>query len=110
MLHGRTVALRGAPTLPHIGWNNVERQSGGPLFERIAPGAAFYFVHSFVVDPVDPEVVTGWTEHGTRFPAAIARGALLGVQFHPERSGTDGLRVLANFVAIASDRGVRSAA
>lgn len=110
VLPGRTVALRGAPTLPHIGWNSVERETTTPLFDGIAEEAAFYFVHSYIAAPADPAVVTAWTEHGTRFPAAIARGSLLGVQFHPERSGSDGLRLLANFTAIASGRGIRSAA
>lgn len=110
VMPGRTVTLRGAPTLPHIGWNTVQREAGGPLFDGIAPDAAFYFVHSYVADPADPGVVTGWTEHGARFPAAIAWEAVLGVQFHPERSGTDGLRLLANFAAIASGTGIRSAA
>ena len=98
-LAGRTVLLADAPTLPHIGWNTVERTDANPLFDGSAPGAAFYFVHSFVAAPTDPGLVIGVSEHGSRFPAAIARGNLLGVQFHPERSGPDGLRLLSNFVA-----------
>ena len=101
-LAGRTVLLADAPTLPHIGWNTVERTDANPLFDGIAPGAAFYFVHSFVAAPTDPGLVIGVSEHGSRFPAAISRGNLLGVQFHPERSGPDGLRLLSNFVSIAA--------
>ena len=71
-------------------------------FAGIEPGTAFYFVHSYVVAPRDPAIVLAESEHGSRFPAAIAAGNLLGVQFHPERSGPDGLRLLANFVAIAA--------
>jgi glutamine amidotransferase len=99
---GRTIKLAGAPTLPHIGWNTVELPGRQPLFDGIGSGTAFYFVHSYVAAPDDPGLVIAEAEHGSRFPAAIARGNLLGVQFHPERSGTDGLRLLANFAAIAA--------
>ena len=102
ILGGRTIKLAGAPTLPHIGWNTVELPGGQPLFDGITSGTAFYFVHSYVAAPEDEAVVIAEAEHGSRFPAAIARGNLLGVQFHPERSGDDGLRLLANFTAIAA--------
>jgi glutamine amidotransferase len=97
---GRAVRLEGAPTLPHIGWNQVERTRSHPLFEGIADGADFYFVHSYVgaPDPSARDVVIATTDHGGPFASAIGRDALLGVQFHPERSGPDGLRLLANFV------------
>ena len=102
VLGGRTIKLAGAPTLPHIGWNTVELLGRHPLFDGIGSGTAFYFVHSYVAAPDDPGIVIAEAEHGSPFPAAIARGNLLGVQFHPERSGTDGLRLLANFAAIAA--------
>jgi glutamine amidotransferase len=108
ILGGHTVELAGAPTLPHIGWNNVDQRDGQALFAGIAPGTAFYFVHSYVAAPTDPGVVIAEAEHGSRFPAAIARDNLLGVQFHPERSGADGLRLLANFAAIAAGSATRT--
>ena len=101
-LAGRTILLADAPTLPHIGWNTVERTDAHPLFDGIADGAAFYFVHSYVAAPTDSDLVIGDSEHGSRFAAAIAQGNLLGVQFHPERSGPDGLRLLSNFVSIVA--------
>jgi imidazole glycerol phosphate synthase glutamine amidotransferase subunit len=118
VLPGRTSRLVDAPTLPHIGWNQVVRTREHPLFEGIADGADLYFVHSYAGvpstsagDPVlvptgDPvlaqaeDPVLARTEHGRPFVSAVARGRLLGVQFHPERSGTDGLRLLANFVGL----------
>jgi imidazole glycerol phosphate synthase glutamine amidotransferase subunit len=100
---GRTTRLEDAPTLPHIGWNQVERRLEHPLFDGIADGADFYFVHSYAGTPAtaDDEAVLARTEHGRPFVSAVARGPLLGVQFHPERSGDDGLRLLANVVAMA---------
>lgn len=105
ILPGRTIRLEGAPTLPHIGWNQVERRYDHPVFAGIAPAADFYFVHSYVGAPAGPDagaVILAETEHGTRFVSAVARGRLLGVQFHPERSGVNGLRLVANIVAAAS--------
>ncbi len=104
ILPGRTVRLDGAPTLPHIGWNQVVRRRAHPAFEGIDEDADFYFVHSFVGQPHGPsagELILADTEHGSRFASAVARGRLLGVQFHPERSGANGLRLIANVVAAA---------
>jgi glutamine amidotransferase len=105
LLSGRTVALRDAPTLPHIGWNQVRQREDHPLLAGVPDGADLYFVHSFVVAPTDRTTVVAETEHGSAFPSVIASGNVLGVQFHPERSGTDGLRILANFVAWAASSG-----
>ena len=111
VLEGRTQRLDRAPTLPHIGWNQVERRRSHPLFDGIADGADFYFVHSYAGTPTteDDDVVLAETEHGGRFVSAVARGNLLGVQFHPERSGDDGLRLLANFVALVRTGGLATA-
>jgi imidazole glycerol-phosphate synthase subunit HisH len=107
LLGGRTRRLAHAPTLPHIGWNQVERTREHPLFDGIDDGADFYFVHSYAgeLEGAAEGTELAGTTHGRRFTSAIERGPLLGVQFHPERSGPDGLRLLANFVGL-----VRSAA
>jgi imidazole glycerol phosphate synthase glutamine amidotransferase subunit len=107
VLPGRTVRLDDAPRLPHIGWNQVERRRAHPLFDGIAADADFYFVHSYaaVPGPGTDGVILAETAHGGRFASAIARGSLAGVQFHPERSARDGLRLLANFVGLAAAAG-----
>ncbi|MGZ8593863.1 MAG: imidazole glycerol phosphate synthase subunit HisH [Actinomycetota bacterium] len=106
-LPGRTVRLPDAPTLPHIGWNQVERTRPHPIFDGIDQGADFYFVHSYVGAPSAgagttdrDDLVLARTTHGQPFVSAVARGSMVGVQFHPERSGTDGLRLLGKFVAL----------
>jgi imidazole glycerol phosphate synthase glutamine amidotransferase subunit len=103
-LPGRTARLTDAPTLPHIGWNQVERMRAHPVFDGIDDGADFYFVHSYAGEPTDAsgrgDLVLARTTHGQPFVSAVGRGALVGVQFHPERSGPDGLRFLANFVGL----------
>ena len=107
ILPGRTARLVDAPRLPHIGWNAVDQRRSHPLFEGIADGAEFYFVHSYAACPAGPGasgLVLAETSHGGRFVSALARGTLAGVQFHPERSGHDGLRLLRNFVAMAACR------
>jgi len=103
VLPGRTIRLVGAPRLPHIGWNQVERRRDHPLFDGIDEAADFYFVHSYAAAPGPGAdgLTLAETTHGARFVSAVARGSLTGVQFHPERSGRDGLRLLANFVALA---------
>ena len=104
ILAGRTARIEG-PTLPHIGWNQVERRRRHALFDGIADDADFYFVHSYAGVPEGVSgdaAVLGETTHGGRFVSAVDRGNVLGVQFHPERSGGDGIRLLANFVRWAT--------
>jgi imidazole glycerol phosphate synthase glutamine amidotransferase subunit len=105
ILAGRTARIADAPTLPHIGWNQVERRRRHVLFDGIEENADFYFVHSYAGVPegiTGEAAVLGETTHGGRFVSAIDRGNVIGVQFHPERSGADGIRLLANFVRWAT--------
>jgi imidazole glycerol phosphate synthase glutamine amidotransferase subunit len=105
VIPGRTVLLADAPTLPHIGWNQVERRREHTLFAGIADGADLYFVHSYAGQPaggLGDAVTLAETAHGGRFVSAVDRGNVLGVQFHPERSGGTGLRILGNFTRWAT--------
>jgi glutamine amidotransferase len=88
---------------PHIGWNEVRFERPSPLTEGLpASGGAFYHVHSLAAHPSDPTDVIGSTEYGERFATIVARGSVLGVQFHPEKSSVHGLRMLRNFAAMAA--------
>ena len=105
IVSGRTARIEDAPTLPHIGWNQVERRRHHLLFDGIEKNADFYFVHSYAGVPEGiggDAAILGETTHGGSFVSAIDRGNVLGVQFHPERSGADGIRLLANFVRWAT--------
>ena len=102
LLAGRTEPLVDAPTLPHIGWNSVEVVRPHPLFEGVADGSYFYFVHSFVPAPAEEGLVIARTTHGRPFASAVARGSLYGLQFHPEKSSAAGLRMLSNFVGLVA--------
>lgn len=88
--------------VPHMGWNSVRRRYAHPLFAGIPADAEFYFVHSYYVEPVDGDLILGETDYGVTFPSAIARGALVATQFHPEKSGQWGLKLLENFGAIVT--------
>ena len=105
LLEGDVELIPDAPSLPHIGWNRLEFQRRHPVLEGLPDGTPAYFVHSFVPVPRDPRIVVAETEHGGRFASLVARDHILGFQFHPERSGQDGLRMLRNTLGlIAADR------
>lgn len=98
LIRGRVQRLENAPTLPHIGWNDLETTGRSELFDGLERPVV-YFVHSYAPVPDDPEVVTATSVHGNRFVAGVRSDRVEGVQFHPERSGVTGLRILARFVA-----------
>lgn len=97
LIPGSVRRLASAPRLPHIGWNDVVLRRD-PVFAGIPSGSTFYFVHSFAPVPEDPATVIATCDYGTEFVAAVRSGSRVGVQFHPERSGPVGLRILGNFV------------
>ncbi|MBY5969878.1 imidazole glycerol phosphate synthase subunit HisH [Halomonas denitrificans] len=85
--------------VPHMGWNLVQQPNAHPLWNGIEPGAHFYFVHSYYVAAEQDEQVFGTTEYGNvSAHVAVGRDATFAVQFHPEKSARDGLRLLENFV------------
>jgi len=84
--------------VPHMGWNALDAVIDHPVFKDAPKGAHMYFTHSFAFYPEDDRDVAAWTNHGGAFPAAVARDNLVGVQFHPEKSQSAGLRLLANFL------------
>jgi glutamine amidotransferase len=87
-----------ALTIPHMGWNAIAFARDHALFKGVEDGAHMYFANSFALTPADPADVLATTDHGGPFTAAVAKGNVAGVQFHPEKSQAAGLALLANFL------------
>lgn len=85
--------------VPHMGWNNVRQSRSHPLWSGIEDGERFYFVHSYFVAPGQADLAVGYSEYPFEFVCACARDNVFAVQFHPEKSASAGLRLLANFVS-----------
>jgi glutamine amidotransferase len=84
--------------VPHMGWNEVRQAGAHPLWAGIPDAARFYFVHSYFVEPAVPGLGGASSDYGVRFTSVVARDNIFAVQFHPEKSQAEGLRLLANFV------------
>jgi glutamine amidotransferase len=99
-LEGRCYRLTGSGSIkiPHVGWNALNLTRKASIVEGIPTGSQVYFTHSYVAPVTDDTVAI--TEHGEAFAAAVQRGRIAGVQFHPEKSGEVGLQILRNFLAL----------
>ena len=86
--------------VPHIGWSPVHWEHDSPLTQGLGDQTPFYFVHSFAPRPATDDYVLGTAAYGERFACAVERPPLYGVQFHPEKSSSAGLGLLANFVRV----------
>ncbi len=84
--------------VPHMGWNKVQQKLQHPLWQGIENGSRFYFVHSYYVEAQQQELVAGGCHYGIDFTAAMAEKNIFAVQFHPEKSHTNGLQLLTNFL------------
>jgi len=92
----------GALKLPHIGWNEVRWVRDTPLTQGLPDPSTFYHVHTFVPHPADAEDVLGVSDYGSEFASVVGRGNVYGAQFHPEKSSTHGLALLANFARLCA--------
>ncbi len=106
LIPGRCVRIPGRVgserlRVPHMGWNTVDRVGAGPQLPHLGDGARYYFVHSYVAEPLDPAHLLGVSIYGSAFAAAIARGNVVGLQFHPEKSHRHGMRLLGEFCSQA---------
>ena len=98
IIPGRVIGLPGTTKVPHMGWNSLELRSDSMITEGIEDGAWAYFVHSYIASPEDPGVVAAEADYGTRIPAIVEQGSYVGTQFHPEKSGAAGRRMIENFL------------
>ncbi len=102
VLRGAVVRFQVPPeySVPHMGWNQLAVRRRAPILEGVADGAYFYFVHSYYVAPRDAEVIATETDYPEPFCSMVWRGKLFATQFHPEKSQSDGLRMLRNFAEL----------
>jgi glutamine amidotransferase len=100
LVHGNVVAIPAGRRIPHMGWNLVKLPEDMDLFAGLGKEKHFYFAHSFYADVADNQAKVAYTDYGFDLPASVQKINIYGVQFHPEKSGKAGLKVLVNFAAI----------
>jgi glutamine amidotransferase len=108
LLEGQVVELPPSVQRPHMGWNQLRGLSRHPLVEGVENGAHAYFVHSFAPTSVPESTLVASCMHGVEFAAIAAKDRVLGAQFHPEKSGDMGLRILANYLELAGGTSTRA--
>ena len=106
IIPGMVKRLPGGLKIPHMGWNQVRQIGSHRIFNDIPDNTHFYFVHSYYTDPVDNSVVAGTTDYGISFCSMVIKGNLFATQFHPEKSGYNGLKMYSNFLRMALGEGI----
>lgn len=101
LLNGRIEKIQTKQKLPQIGWNSLEIVNENPLLKGIKDGDYVYFVHSFMAKPQNDKDLSAVCDYGGRVPAMVAKDNIFGCQFHPEKSGDVGLKIIKNFVELS---------
>ena len=96
LLPGEVVKMESSLKIPHMGWNELEIIKEDPLFKGLPDNPHYYFVHSYKLKEITEEVIAV-TEYGGKVPAVVKKDNIIGLQFHPEKSGNNGLKLLENF-------------
>jgi len=97
VIEGKVVRFRRELTVPHMGWNQVRQDRPSPLFAETPDESFFYFAHSYHLAPADEEAAAGTTDYEGRYVSVVQQGMVFGTQFHPEKSGPVGLKMLRSF-------------
>lgn len=100
IIKGNVIKFRHSEKIPQMGWNTVNQVKDIPLFDGIKNNEYFYFVHSYHVNPSDKTTIAGTTDYGYEFPSVLNVGNVYATQFHPEKSGKNGLKMIENFVEL----------
>jgi len=104
LVSGKVVPIPPEQKVPHMGWNLVKLPEDMDLFDELGNEKHFYFAHSFYSDVTDTKAKVAYTDYGFDLPAAVQKKNIFGTQFHPEKSGKTGLRILKNFAKICEKR------
>ncbi len=105
LIPGHVIRMRGDYKIPQVGWNQLQFERQHPLVAGVEAGEFTYFVHSYLVTPIDPSVIVATTDYHQAIPAIVVKDNIVGMQFHPEKSSTTGLKLLSNFVSWSSTGG-----
>ncbi len=103
IIPGKVKRLPNSVKVPHMGWNTLKIAREDRLLHDVPNDSYFYFVHSYLCKPNSPDVVVANTNYGAEFPSIIVKGNVYGTQFHPEKSGLCGLKILENFIDITRE-------
>lgn len=103
---GKNIRIPDSPGLkiPHMGWNSITFPKESPLFDGIEENSFVYFVHSYYMQPDDKSIISAVCEYSSNLPVALSSGNIHATQFHPEKSGKTGLKILENFIKIGGDK------
>ena len=100
LLKGNIIKLEGSIKIPHMGWNSLSFETPSPLLNGIEENEYVYFVHSYYVVNCEEGIVNAYSTYEKKIPAIVSRGNIFGMQFHPEKSGEFGQKLLKNFVEV----------
>ena len=100
VIKGDVIILPSLMKVPHMGWNNLEIKKSGKILEGVEDDAWVYFVHSYMVKPINNDVITAESDYGIKVPAVVEQGNFFGTQFHPEKSGKVGKIIIQNFLDV----------
>lgn len=104
LISGNVVPIPEGRTIPHMGWNLVEISKGMELFEGLGESKHFAFAHSYYAQVTDSDAIVAYTNYGINISASVQKKNIFGCQFHPEKSGNDGLQLLRNFEKICKSK------
>lgn len=104
LIEGKVIPIPAGRTIPHMGWNYVKFPEKMELFSGMGEGKHFAFAHSYYADITDPDALVAYTDYDMDIAASVQKGNIFGCQFHPEKSGEDGLTVLRNFERYCKNR------
>lgn len=100
LLKGKIRKLEGSIKIPHMGWNSLSFETKSPLLKGLTENKYVYFVHSYYAEVCEKDIVNAYSMYEKKIPAIVSKGNIFGMQFHPEKSGEFGMKLLKNFVGV----------